>query len=223
MGTPLRFNPLRSVLGLSLGLGAAGLVGACAFGGPTIGDGRSPGGMWSGDSPIAMPSGPYYDEEYESAQGTLLMLSDTGEGGELVGEIGAVSGIDHVSTVDVAAFGGSARVTMTVERTGRGPAMAILNFEGDLRALVARGETTVDGGGAEEEFDASVVGCWTPGWARETTAQDVHVVAVADPVSQTIDLTFDATFPRGDGAVTGHLVLAYAEVDADEVYAGWFW
>ena len=83
----------------------------------------------------------------------------------VVGEIGAVSGIDHVSTVDVAAFGGSARVTMTVERTGRGPAMAILNFEGDLRALVARGETTVDGGGAEEEFDASVVGCWTPGWA----------------------------------------------------------
>ena len=191
-------------------------LGACAFGGPNIGED-------DGDFIVDGPGwdyGMFDDGQYESAEGTLMVVSDAGEGAQLVGAIGSVRDLDHTANVDVVGMGGTARVTMTVDRTDDGPAMAIFYINGDLREIVRAGEVvlTPDSGSETRPYTAAVTGCWTPGWQRESSTEQVAVTAVADPESQTIDLVFTARFRGNDGEVVGHTVLSYEEVDASEVY-----
>ena len=207
-------NALKRVFALSA---AAGLA-ACAYGGAPVGADR--GGL------VGEPYEYVYDPgQFESAQGTLMVVTSEDGEGQLIGRVGAADGLDHTATAEVFGAAGAATVTLTVaDQPGVEPAMAIFRINGDLRQIVEQGEVTFTGrtSNASGSLTTGVTGCWNDGWSSETTTENVEVVAVADEESQTIDLTFVANFRRGDGEVVGHAVLSYAEVPSDEVDNGWW-
>ena len=196
----------------------AGGLGACAFGGPEIGDDTT--------GVLSEPYDYYYNPgDYESAQGTLFVVSSEDSEGQLIGRVGNVDGLDHTATADVFGSGASATVTLTVaDQSDTDPAMAIFRINGDLRQIVELGEVTFTGRteSGDSVLTTGVTGCWNPGWSSEATTDNVEVVAIADEESETIDLTFIANFRRGQGEVVGHTVLTYAEVPTEEVYSTWW-
>ena len=203
---------ILAIAALSAGLGA------CAFGGPELGDDNAGfDGERYGYN--------YNPGDYESAQGTLFVVSSDDGEGQLIGRVGPVADLDHTASAEVYGSGGSATITLTV--TGQpttAAAMTIFQINGDLRQIVELGEVTFTGQteAGDSVLTTGVTGCWNAGWTSESTTENVEVVAVADEESQTIDLTFIANFRRGDGEVVGHAVLNYAEVPSDEVYSQWW-
>lgn len=199
-------------------LTAAASLAACAYGGAPVGDDR--GGL--GGEPYDYV---YDPGQFESAQGTLMVVTSEDGEGQLIGRVGTAGSLDHTATAEVFGAAGAATVTLTVaDQPGVEPAMTIFRINGDLRQIVEQGEVTftsrtTTGSGA---LTTGVTGCWDAGWSSESTTENVEVVAVADEESQTIDLTFVANFRRGNGEVVGHAVLSYAEVPSEEVYNGWW-